>query len=79
MSLLDCELGLWYEIETACDEVKLWELGLIPGEKIRKLKSQGGLIILELYTSSIFAIRYEKAKCIKLTKWKNSKIETEIK
>lgn len=76
MNLLECEPKVWFEIEVACDDVKFWELGLIPGQRIRKLKSQGGLVILELYTSSIFAIRDEKAKCVKLRQWKNTNIET---
>lgn len=66
MNLLDVNVGKWYDITTTCQELKFWELGIMPEEKVRVLKKQGGLILLELEPRNIFAIRKEQAKCIKV-------------
>ena len=66
MNLLQAEKNKEYEIKFLCDDLRLSEVGLIPGDIIKLVKIQGGLVWFTIGTGTSLIIREEQAKCIKL-------------
>lgn len=66
MTILDAKKGIGYEIKYLCDELRLSEIGLIPGDTITLVKVQGGLVWITVGIGSSFVIREEQAKCIRI-------------
>lgn len=66
MTLLEAEKNKGYEIKFLCDDLRLSEIGLIPGDTIILKKIQGGLVWFEVGIGSSFVIRKEAANCIRI-------------
>lgn len=66
MTLLEAEKNKEYEIKLLCDDLRLSEIGLLPGDTVVLKKIQGGLVWFELGIGSSFVVRTEHAKCIRI-------------
>jgi len=66
VTILEAEKNKEYEIQFLCDDLRLSEIGLLPGDTIVLRKIQGGLVWFELGIGSSFVIRKEQAKCIRI-------------
>ena len=66
MTLLEAEKNKEYEIKFLCDDLRLSEIGLLPGDTVVLKKIQGGLVWFELGIGSSFVVRKEHAKCIRI-------------
>jgi len=66
MTILEAEKNKEYEIKFLCDDLRLSEIGLIPGDTIILKKIQGGLVWFELGIGGSFTIREIEAKCIRV-------------
>lgn len=66
MTLFEAEKNKEYEIQFLCDDLRLSEIGLLPGDTIILRKIQGGLVWFDLGSGGSFLLRKEQAKCIKI-------------
>lgn len=66
MTILEAEKNKSYVIKFLCDDLRLSEIGLLPGDIIILKKIQGGLVWFDLGTGGSFVLRKEQAKCIKI-------------
>ena len=66
MTLLEAIPGDVYEIKFLCDQLRLSEIGLIPGDTIKLIKIQGGLVWFTVGIGSSMVIRKDEAKCIRI-------------
>lgn len=65
IDLKDCKTNKWYEIMMTCEEPRFFEIGIFPGQDIKLIKYQGGLYQVKV-GGSVWAIREEQGKCIKV-------------
>ena len=66
MNLLEVEIDKTYPISGMCEITPLLEKGVIPGEEVRVIKRQGGLVLFEVIGNGTFVVRDNEAKCIKV-------------
>lgn len=66
MTILEAEKNKEYKIKFLCDDLRLSEIGLIPGDTVILRKIQGGLVWFELGSGGSFTMRIEEANCIRV-------------
>lgn len=66
MKLVEATPGKKYEVKFLCDDLRLSEIGLIPGDAITLIKVQGGLVWFKTELGGSFVLREQQAKCIRV-------------
>lgn len=67
ISLIDAKINKVYKVAQMCDDIALGERGIVPGTDIVLMKKQGGLVMFKIHGTSVFCMRYDNARCVKLT------------